>query len=86
MKKRIFKLLSLGGFLLVLACQPKGTESKAPKNVILLVSDGTGLSQISSAYYYKEGEPNYTRFENFGFIKTSSSQEDVTDSADVESK
>ncbi len=81
MMKHTSKFLALLSFLVILGCQPKKTEPKVPKNVILLVSDGTGLSQISSAYFYKEGEPNYTRFENFGFIKTSSSQEDVTDSA-----
>ena len=52
-----------------------------PKNVILLISDGTGLSQISSAFYFKESSPNYARFKNIGLIKTSSSREDVTDSA-----
>ncbi|MDD7888084.1 alkaline phosphatase [Flavivirga sp. 57AJ16] len=56
-------------------------ELKAPKNVILLISDGTGLSQISSAFYYKESIPNYTRFQNIGLINTSSSEQDVTDSA-----
>jgi len=54
---------------------------KAPKNVILLISDGTGLSQISSTFYFKESTPNYTRFKNIGLIKTSSSKEDITDSA-----
>ncbi|MBD1263197.1 alkaline phosphatase [Maribacter polysiphoniae] len=55
--------------------------NNTPKNVILLISDGTGLSQISSAFYYKESTPNYTRFKNIGLINTSSSREDVTDSA-----
>jgi alkaline phosphatase len=56
-------------------------ENKTPKNVILLISDGTGLSQISSAFYFKDSEPNYKRFQNIGLIKTSSSRQDVTDSA-----
>src|SRR5680860_341193 len=56
-------------------------EVIAPKNVILLISDGTGLSQISSAFYFKESLPNYARFKDIGLIKTSSSREDVTDSA-----
>lgn len=56
-------------------------EAIAPKNVILLISDGTGLSQISSAFYFKESLPNYARFKDIGLIKTSSSREDVTDSA-----
>lgn len=59
----------------------QNTSNKTPKNVILLISDGTGLSQISSAFYYKESIPNYTRFKNIGLIKTSSAEQDVTDSA-----
>jgi len=65
------------------ACKQK-TEpinSNTPKNVILLISDGTGLSQVSSAFYFKESAPNYARFENIGLINTSSSRHDVTDSA-----
>ncbi|WP_242094374.1 alkaline phosphatase [Aestuariivivens sediminicola] len=57
------------------------TIIKTPKNVIFLISDGTGLSQISSAFYFKESMPNYKRFQNIGLIKTSSAEEDVTDSA-----
>lgn len=52
-----------------------------PKNVILLISDGTGLSQISSAFYFKESTPNYARFKTLGMINTSSSRQDITDSA-----
>lgn len=76
-------LLSCIAFFLF-ACKAIPVENKeaiAPKNVILLISDGTGLSQISSAYYYKESSPNYSRFKNIGLIKTSSSKQDVTDSA-----
>ncbi len=51
------------------------------KNVILLIADGTGLSQISSAFYFKNTKPNYERFKHIGLIKTSSSREDITDSA-----
>ncbi len=51
------------------------------KNVILLIADGTGLSQISSAFYFKKTRPNYARFKHIGLISTSSSREDITDSA-----
>ncbi len=54
---------------------------KTPKNVILLIGDGTGLTQISSAFYFKEAIPNYARFKHIGLINTSSSREDITDSA-----
>jgi len=75
------KYLLLLSLVLIFACQKNEDSITKPKNVILLISDGTGLSQISSAYFFKDVEPNYSRFENIGFIKTSSSKEDVTDSA-----
>ena len=56
-------------------------EDLAPKNIILLIGDGTGLSQVSAAQYYKNGPVNYERFPVVGLIKTSSSSDLVTDSA-----
>lgn len=58
-------------------------EVAAPKptNVILLIGDGTGLSQVSAAQFYKDGPVNYDRFPVIGLIKTSSSSDLVTDSA-----
>lgn len=70
--------------LMLFACKSRKNANKevnSAKNVILLISDGTGLSQVSSAFYFKESSPNYSRFKNIGLIKTSSSREDVTDSA-----
>lgn len=71
--------------VLVYSCKSKDNisskEIKSPKNVILLVGDGTGLSQISSAFYFKETSPHYGRFKHIGLINTSSSREDITDSA-----
>ncbi len=52
-----------------------------PKNVILLIADGTGLSQISALQYYKQDRIHYERFKHIGLIKTSSSSELITDSA-----
>lgn len=69
---------------ILFACNSTTNTSKkvsTPKNVILLISDGTGLSQISSTFYFKDATPNYMRFKHIGMIKTSSSREDVTDSA-----
>jgi alkaline phosphatase len=80
-----FKKLILGCIALMLfACKQKtnvNNEVIAPKNVILLIGDGTGLSQISSAFYFKETSPNYARFKHIGLINTSSSRQDITDSA-----
>src|SRR5690554_1732164 len=56
-------------------------ETQKPKNIILLIGDGMGLSEISAAIYYKDGMPNFERFSTIGLIKTSSSSELITDSA-----
>ena len=55
--------------------------SSSPKNVIFLISDGAGLSQISSAYYFKNSSVHYSRFKHIGLIQTHSSDSDITDSA-----
>lgn len=57
------------------------SEVKKPKNIILLIGDGMGLSQVSAAIYYKDGKPNFERFSTIGLSKTSSASELVTDSA-----
>ena len=53
----------------------------APKNIVLLICDGAGLSQISSAYFYKNKSVNYSRFKNIGLIHVNSSDNLITDSA-----
>ena len=55
-------------------------ESQPAKNIILLIGDGMGLTQISSAFYYKSSLPNYARFSDIGLMKTSSTVK-ITDSA-----
>ena len=54
---------------------------KRPKNVIFLIGDGMGLTQVSASYYFGDGEPNFSRFPVIGLIKTSSSSHKITDSA-----
>lgn len=56
-------------------------KAKKPKNIIFLIGDGMGLSQVSSAYYYGNGEPNFSRFKDLGLINTSSASHKITDSA-----
>ena len=75
------KILLLLAVLMLFSCNTSTKNNTTPKNVILLISDGTGLSQISSAFYFKKTPSNYQRFQTIGLIKTSSSREDVTDSA-----
>jgi alkaline phosphatase len=57
------------------------TVHKKPKNIILLIADGTGVSQISSSLFYNDQPSNYEEFPVIGLIKTSASDALITDSA-----
>lgn len=57
------------------------TPVKKSPNIILLVGDGMGHSQLSSALYYAKEKPNYLRFPIVGLSRTSSSSHKITDSA-----
>lgn len=59
----------------------KSGKDEGPRNVILLIGDGMGVSQLSSAYFYSEEEPAFSRFPVAGLIKTSSAKQKITDSA-----
>lgn len=56
-------------------------KKKKPLNIILMIGDGTGLSQISASQYFNPNSSNYDRFKHIGLIKTSSSSDLITDSA-----
>ncbi|MCB9230921.1 MAG: alkaline phosphatase [Bacteroidia bacterium] len=63
-------------------CQQVPAQNKRPKNVILMIGDGMGLSQVSSRYYNSDlSEPNFSRFKTIGLINTSSANAKITDSA-----
>lgn len=51
------------------------------QNIILLIGDGNGLSQISAAVLANGGETTLTQLKSIGFIKTASSDDFTTDSA-----
>jgi alkaline phosphatase len=60
-------------------------KTRGPKNVILMIGDGMGVSQLSSAYYFpdekdQDREPSFSRFRCIGLAKTSSGAEVVTQS------
>ena len=57
------------------------TQPDKPKNIILLIGDGTGLSQISASQFFNDQASNYDRFTDIGLIKTSASSDLITDSA-----
>lgn len=57
------------------------TSSERPKNVILMIGDGMGLTQITSGMIANGNKLQLERFKKIGFIKTSSSDKLITDSA-----
>lgn len=60
----------------------KSDQKKLPvKNIILLIGDGNGLSQISSAVLANNGALSLTQLKSIGMIKTQSADDFTTDSA-----
>lgn len=56
-------------------------DTGQPRNIILMIGDGMGLTQITSAMYSKKDKLNLERFFTIGLIKTHSSDNLITDSA-----
>lgn len=72
---------------LVLGCtakkqeEPSETTQEEPLSIIFMIGDGMGIPQVSSAYYFGEGTPNFSRFTHIGLHKTSDKSSKITDSA-----
>src|SRR5690606_10104327 len=58
-----------------------GTTTEEPLNIILMIGDGMGVPQVSTAYYFGNGTPNFSRFKHIGLHKTSDKSHRITDSA-----
>jgi alkaline phosphatase len=56
-------------------------KKKPVKNIILLIGDGNGLTQISAATFANKGALTLTQLKSIGLIKTQSSDDFTTDSA-----
>ncbi|WP_116770486.1 alkaline phosphatase [Maribacter litoralis] len=54
---------------------------RSPKNIILMIGDGNGLTQISSAVLANNGALSLTQIKSIGLIKTQSADDFTTDSA-----
>jgi alkaline phosphatase len=59
----------------------KATKVKRPKNIILLIGDGMGLSQITAGMYANGNKIALERFKYIGLSKTHSGDNLITDSA-----
>lgn len=82
-------LTSTLALLLFTACPPapevtltNGTDGdRRPKNIILMIGDGMGISQISAGLYSNDNRLNLERFPYVGLHKSYSGDNLVTDSA-----
>ena len=59
----------------------RGGKEEGPKNVILLIGDGMGLTQVSTAFYYQDEPSNFKRFRHIGLHQNMPTSHKVTDSA-----
>ena len=57
------------------------TSPKKVKNIIFLIGDGMGLSEVSASQFYNKKTSNFDRFPVIGLSKTSSASDLITDSA-----
>lgn len=83
MKFTIFTLAFFFGLFNCGNAQMKNEQDEvaAQPNIILLIGDGMGLSQLSSAYYFGDDAPNFSRFTTVGLSITRSGSHKITDSA-----
>ncbi|MFV0289384.1 MAG: alkaline phosphatase [Mangrovibacterium sp.] len=56
-------------------------KTKTPKNIIFLIGDGMGISQVSSGLTANKGALFLQNFKHIGFSQTQSANDYVTDSA-----
>jgi alkaline phosphatase len=73
-KKTLFLLITLSCFTV------QSQNSKKP-NIIMMLGDGMGISQISSGMYSNNNYTSLERSKYVGLIKTHSSDKLITDSA-----
>lgn len=84
MKKRFILALCLSASIIGFSSfdnAPEKSNKRKPKNVILLIGDGMGLSQVSYAIVESTERLNFERFKQIGMSKTAASNHKITDSA-----
>lgn len=83
MKKTI--LVIIAGIILFNSCQRSTSlsrsQNQSPKNVILLIGDGMGLTQVSTVFHFQDTPSNFLRFKHIGFHRNQPTNAKITDSA-----
>ncbi|MAP53421.1 MAG: alkaline phosphatase [Altibacter sp.] len=77
----LLMLKSIASFSQTVKGTSQEVNTTTPKNIVLLIGDGMGLSQISAGFFYGDQPSNFERFPVVGLLKTSASSDLITDSA-----
>ena len=80
MKRGYVLLLALVIICTTSFAQQQTEKPTSAKNVILLIGDGMGVSQIYAGMTANKGHLNLERFHHIGFSKTYSADDFITDS------
>ena len=78
MKKHLLFFLLV--FVFLGSCTPQNSDPNTPKNIILLIGDGMGVSYVSTSVLSMKNDP-FRKFSTIGFSVTRSADNLVTDSA-----
>ncbi len=80
MKRSIKYLFAISGILILCSCGRNKNVEEYPKNIILLIGDGMGVSEVYAGLTANGGSLNLEKCTVFGYSKTHSSSSYVTDS------
>ncbi|TKG95082.1 alkaline phosphatase [Puteibacter caeruleilacunae] len=80
-KNRSFVETFEGGLFHEVVKYPNIKFKKHPKNIILLIGDGMGISQVFAGMTANKGQLNLENFKHCGYSRTQSADNYVTDSA-----
>jgi len=81
MKKYLFLILISATIACTSFTGNQSGPSEQPRNIIFLIGDGMGLSEVSTGFYFGEGPSQFLRFKTIGLQRTSSASHKITDSA-----
>jgi len=80
MKRFIIFLLAVVSMAAAIPEKKQATTAKRPKNIILIIGDGMGLTQITASMYSSNNHTVLEQFPITGLIATQSSNNIITDS------
>jgi alkaline phosphatase len=74
-------LIYKGGEFYPVKMYPRSSKGKKPKNIVLLIGDGMGVSHVFAGITGNGGRLFLDNFKHIGFAKTASANNYITDSA-----